>query len=145
MVSSEVKKEKVYLVSTPIETAKTNALISCFGTFGSMVYILGGGILASLNKDDPAIGYVQVYGLLAFLSMISGSLSAHMSYTHKEVLKPSQPVQESELANQLSNHPNAFFPSRRERRGASLDLNTSNDFWGDIEPSNNDDAISVII
>ena len=86
-VSSEVHKEKEKPALTPIVAAKTNAWISCNGTFGSVIYTMGGGQLAAQNGSQPELGYVQIFYAIAGLSMIGGIPVLFMSYADKDLLK----------------------------------------------------------
>lgn len=90
-VSSEVHKEQgVNTPKTPIVTAKTNALVSCLGTLGSVIYTIGGGQLAQQNKEKPELGYVQIFYAIAGLSVIGGLPVLIMSYINKDLLAASK-------------------------------------------------------
>lgn len=91
-VSSEVHKEKEQAATVPIVAAKTNALVSCIGTLGSVIYTMGGGQLAAQNSEQPELGYVQIFYAIAGLSIIGGIPVLLMSYSNKDLLITQQTI-----------------------------------------------------
>ena len=123
-VSSEVHKELSQPTKTPIVTAKANALISCIGTFGSVIYTMGGGQLAEQNHDHPELGYVQIFYAIAALALLAGIPVFLMSHAHRDVLIAEQALSERSIVPEKSTtQRHTFFSDKKPIKENNIEMN----------------------